>query len=70
VELAFPLGVGLWTAGITVASVIALVLGIWAIASVLRNDELSSGAKTGWILAILFLPIFGSIVYFGVRGDW
>ena len=65
-----PLGVGLWTAGITVASVIALVLGIWAIASVLRNAELSTGAKVGWIVVILFLPIFGSIVYFGVRGDW
>jgi Phospholipase_D-nuclease N-terminal len=64
------LGIGLWTAGITVAGVVALVLGVWAIASVLQNAELSSGAKTGWILVILFLPIFGSIIYFGVRSDW
>ena len=65
-----PLAVGLWTAGITVASVIALVLAIWAISSVLRNTELSTGAKVGWIVVILFLPIFGSIIYFGVRSDW
>ena len=69
-ELALPLGVEAWAAGITVAGVVALGLAVWACISVLGNAELSRGAKTMWILIIVFLPIFGSIVYFAVRSDW
>jgi Phospholipase_D-nuclease N-terminal len=69
-ELALPLGVSAWAAGITLAGVVALGLALWACVSVLGNAELSRGAKTMWILIIVLLPIFGSIVYFAVRSDW
>jgi hypothetical protein len=63
------LGVFHWT-GISVAGVLALVLGIAACVSLLRNPELSGGAKAMWLVAIVLFPILGSVVYFGVRSDW
>jgi hypothetical protein len=70
VELSLPLGFGYQEAGITLAAVIALVLAISACAGLLRDARLSSGAKAMWLVIILFLPIFGSVVYFTVRSDW
>jgi hypothetical protein len=58
------------TAGISLGGVLALVLGIAACVSVLRNPEVSGGAKAMWLVAIVLLPIVGSVVYFGVRSDW
>jgi hypothetical protein len=67
---ALPVGFGLLAAGISVAGVIALVLGVSACVSLLRNAQLSSGTKTMWLLAIVLFPIFGSTIYFAVRNDW
>jgi len=50
--------------------VLALVLGIAAIVSVLRNADLSGSAKAMWVVAILLFPILGAAVYFSVRSDW
>jgi hypothetical protein len=58
------------TTGISLGAVLALVLGIAACVSLLRNPDLSGGAKVGWIFAIVLFPILGSVVYFGVRSDW
>jgi hypothetical protein len=58
------------TAGISLGGVLALVLGIAACVSSLRNPDLSGGAKAGWLVAIVLFPILGSVVYFGVRSDW
>lgn len=66
-----PLGIGgIWIGGISVLSVVALVLAVAAIVAVLKNPEFSGGTKTMWILAILVFPILGSLVYFSVRSDW
>jgi hypothetical protein len=65
-----PLGLSVFEAGLTLAGVIALVLGVSACVSVLRNAELSSGAKAMWLVIVAFLPILGSMIYFGVRSDW
>ena len=62
--------IGIWIGGISVLSVLALVLAIAAIVAVLKNPEFSGGTKTMWILAILIFPILGSLVYFSVRSDW
>jgi hypothetical protein len=58
------------TAGISLGTLVALVLGVAAGVSLLRNDRLSGGAKAMWLVAIVLFPILGSVVYFGVRSDW
>jgi Phospholipase_D-nuclease N-terminal len=64
------IGIGWFAGGFTVLGVLALVLAIAAIASVLRNEDLSGGSKLLWVVVILLLPILGSAIYFGVRSDW
>jgi hypothetical protein len=49
---------------------VAVVLAVSAFVSLARNDRLSGSAKLMWFLIVALLPIFGSIVYFGVRSDW
>lgn len=54
------------------------LLSIWvmlliAAASSLRGLEISSRAKTGWILLILLIPVFGMGIYTLrclVKNDW
>lgn len=64
------LAVGWLGSGITIALVAAVVLGIAAIVSVLRNPNFSRGSKALWVIAIVLFPILGGAVYFGVRSDW
>jgi len=64
------LAIGWLGGGITVLSVVAVVIGIAAIVSVLRNPDFSGGSKALWVIAILLFPILGGAVYFGVRSDW
>ena len=64
------LGIGWLAGGITVLGVLALIVGIAAIVSVLRNADLSGGAKAMWVVVILILPLLGGVIYFGVRSDW
>ena len=68
--MAVLLGLGWLTAGIGILGAIALVVGIWALVSVLRNPDLSGGAKAMWVVAIILLPLLGAAVYAGVRSDW
>ena len=35
-----------------------------------RNRELSGWAKAGWLVALILVPLLGSIVYIIVRGLW
>jgi Phospholipase_D-nuclease N-terminal len=71
VELGLVLALStLATAGISLGTLVALVLGVAAGASLLGNDRLSGGAKAMWLAAIVIFPILGSAVYFGVRSDW
>jgi Phospholipase_D-nuclease N-terminal len=65
-----PLAFGALAAGLTLAGVLAVVLAVAAWASVFRNPALSGGAKAMWFFAILLFPIFGALVYFGVRESW
>jgi hypothetical protein len=69
-ELELPLAVGAVATGVTLASLLALILGVSACASLFRNAALSGSAKAMWLLIILFFPIFGSMIYFGVRSSW
>ncbi len=42
---------------------IVLVLNIWAIVSIIGSSA-STGAKVGWTLLVLVLPIVGFIIWF------
>jgi bacteriorhodopsin len=65
------LGIGWWLAGgLWVIAAISLLLAIGALVSVFRNEDLSGSARAMWVVAILIFPLFGSLVYFGVRSDW
>jgi hypothetical protein len=66
----FVLAFGAFALGLTGVGVLALILAVSALVSVFRNDELSGSAQAMWVVAIAFVPIFGSIVYFSVRSDW
>jgi hypothetical protein len=39
---------------------------LWALAlvSVIRNKGLTDGEKAGWLLAIVFLPFIGGLLYY------
>jgi hypothetical protein len=66
--MALAFGILAW--GLTFAGVVAVVLAVSAFVSLAHNDRLSGSAKVMWFLIVALLPIFGSIVYFGVRSDW
>jgi len=56
--------------GLSLATLVALVIGVPAGVSLLGKDRLSGGAKAMWLAVVVLFPILGSAVYFGVRSDW
>jgi hypothetical protein len=69
-ELALVLGFGALALGLTLVGVVSLVIAIVAWVSVFRDPNLSGGSKAMWFFVILIFPIFGSVIYFGVRSSW
>jgi hypothetical protein len=47
-----------------VIGVAILVFWIWMLIDAIQNKGLTDGEKVGWVLAIVFLHIIGSILYF------
>ena len=37
---------------------------IWMLVDAIQNKGLSDGEKTGWVLAIVFFHVLGSVLYF------
>jgi hypothetical protein len=64
------LGIGWLEGGFYGLAALAALVGIAAIVSVLRNPDLSGGAKAMWLIVILIFPLLGGAIYFGVRSDW
>jgi hypothetical protein len=67
---AATLAIGLLTGGLSILAVVAVILAIAALISVFRNEDFSGGSKALWVVVILIFPLFGSLIYFGVRSDW
>jgi hypothetical protein len=67
---AATLAIGLLAGGLSILAVVAAILAIGALISVFRNEDFSGGAKAMWVVVILIFPLFGSLIYFGVRSDW
>ena len=62
------------TIGEALASMLAFFIAfaafwifIWIFVDVFRRDDLSGVAKAGWVLALVILPLLGSLIYIGVR---
>jgi hypothetical protein len=45
-------------------ALLLIVLWIWALVHVIKNRRLSDGEKIGWVLAIVFFHVLGSLLYF------
>ena len=41
-----------------------MVFWIWMLADAIQNKGLTDGEKVGWVLAIVFLHVIGSVLYF------
>jgi hypothetical protein len=67
---ATTLAIGLLAGGFWILGAVAVILAIAALISVFRNPDFSGGSKALWVVVILIFPLFGSLIYFGVRSDW
>jgi len=67
---ATTLAIGLLAGGFWVLAALSVVLALAAILSIVRNEDFSGSSRALWILLILVFPLFGSLIYCGVRSDW
>jgi hypothetical protein len=61
---------GLLAGGFWVLAALSVILALAALLSVFRNEDFSGSSRLLWVLVILVFPLFGSLIYFGVRSDW
>ena len=67
---AATLAIGLLAGGFYVLGALSVVLALAALLSLFRNPEITGSSRLMWVLVIVIFPLFGSIIYFGVRSDW
>jgi Phospholipase_D-nuclease N-terminal len=66
--------VGLWQLIWTTLFIFMLVMFLWVfivvVRDLFRDRELSGWARAGWLVALIFFPLLGSLVYLIARGGW
>jgi hypothetical protein len=67
---AAALAIGLLEGGFWILAAVSVILALAALLSIFRNPDFTGGSKALWVAVILVFPLFGSLVYFGVRSDW
>ena len=67
---ATTLAFGLLAGGFWVLAALSVILALAALLSVFRNEDFSGGSRWLWVAVIIVFPLFGSLIYFGVRSDW
>jgi hypothetical protein len=67
---AATLAIGLLAGGFGILAALSVILALAALLSVFRNEDFSSGSRWLWVAVIIVFPLFGSLIYFGVRSDW
>ena len=67
---ATTLAIGLLAGGFWVLAALSVILALAALLSVFRNEDFSGGSRALWVAVIVVFPLFGSLIYFGVRSDW
>ena len=43
---------------------LAFIIWLWLLIHAIKNKGLSDGEKICWVLAIIFLPVIGPVLYF------
>ena len=64
------LGQLIWTTWLLFMLAALVWVFIVVVRDLFRNSELSGWAKAGWLVALILVPLLGSIVYIIVRGLW
>lgn len=64
------LAIGLFAGGFAVLAALSVILALAALLSLFRNTAITGSSRLLWVLVIIIFPLFGSLIYFGVRGDW
>ena len=67
---ATTLAFGLLAGGFGLLAALSVILALAALLSVFRNEDFSGGSRWLWVAVIIVFPLFGSLIYFGVRSDW
>jgi hypothetical protein len=67
---ATTLAFGLLAGGFGILAALSVILALAALLSVFRNEDFSGGSRWLWVAVIIVFPLFGSLIYFGVRSDW
>ena len=67
---ATTLAFGLLAGGFWILAALSVILALAALLSVFRNEDFSGGSRALWVAVIIVFPLFGSLIYFGVRSDW
>ena len=57
----------IWTMIVFFAWIIWFWLLITVLADVFRRHDISGGAKVGWTLFVIFLPLLGVLIYLGTQ---
>ena len=64
----YPLLDAFWT----ILEIVGFIIWIWLLfvvfGDIFRSRDLSGGAKALWIVLVIFLPLFGVLLYLIVRG--
>ncbi|MCI0632405.1 MAG: SHOCT domain-containing protein [Actinobacteria bacterium] len=63
----YGLGELLWTMLVFFFWFMAIWVFIAVFGDIFRRDDLSGGAKTGWLLLIIVLPLIGILIYLIAR---
>ena len=67
---AATLAFGLLAGGFWILAALSVILALAALRSVFRNEDFTGSSRALWVVLILVFPLFGSLIYFGVRSDW
>jgi hypothetical protein len=67
---ATTLAFGLLEGGFWILAALSVILALAALLNVFRNEDFSGGSRALWVAVIIIFPLFGSLIYFGVRSDW
>lgn len=63
----YPLLEVLWTISIIALWVMWIFIVVWTLVDNFRRSDHSGGAKAGWTLFIIFVPVLGALVYLIAR---
>jgi hypothetical protein len=63
----YPLLGVFWTILFIALWATVLFLLVWIVADIFRSPDLGGGAKALWLLAVIFVPLLGSVGYLVAR---